>query len=229
MIRDYILKEYGAWTILTLSFGSGLLASGSAYASSALVFFCLCLLINSKQAYTLWSRKVRPSVSMLIFLCQMLTAAAALALIFQPMLDQLLPFALIPCLYLTLVLFYGEHKTFTELAGFWTLTLAALAACASVGRPDAHIYLGTALFFSAGVFKVKLQLRRTMQERLRMIFYAAACAAAYIYAGLPIAALLPLSENIAFSLTLYHAKLRTTGWIEAAKGAAFAVLFGLLY
>ncbi len=229
MIRDYILKEYGAWTILTLSFGAGLLASGSASASSSLVFFCLCLLINSKQAYTLWSRNARKSVSMLIFLCQMLPAAAALTIIFQPMLDQLLPFALVPCLYLALVLFYGEHKTLTELAGFWTLTLAALAACASVGKPDAHIYLGTALFFSAGVFKVKLQLRRTRHEKLKMISYALFCCIAYIFLGLPVAALLPLIENIIFAATLYHAKLRTTGWIEAAKGAFFALIFGLLY
>ncbi|MCE5312635.1 MAG: hypothetical protein LLF86_05725, partial [Nitrospiraceae bacterium] len=139
MIRDYILKEYGAWTILALSFIAGLLAAGSASAVSALVFLCLCLLINSKQAYTLWSRKVRPSTSMLFFCCQMLPAASALAWIFYPQLGKLMPFGLIPCFYLALVFFYGEHKTLTELAGFWTLTLAALAAAASAGKIDLNI------------------------------------------------------------------------------------------
>jgi hypothetical protein len=229
MIRDYILKEYGAWSILAISYATGLLAAGSISADSVLVLFALCFLINSKQAYTLWSRKTRPLLSIVVFCCQMLPAAALIIWIFQPMLMQLLPYAAIPAAYLALILLAGEHRTITELAGFWTLTLASTAACASVGIIDPKIYMATALFFSAGVFKIKLQLRKTAFEKIRMALYVFFCLAIYIFMELPAAALLPLVDNLVFSATLYQVKLRTTGWIEVAKGIAFALIFGFLY
>ncbi|MBN2654316.1 MAG: hypothetical protein JXR79_04280 [Nitrospirae bacterium] len=229
MIREYILKEYGAWSILVISYAAGLLAAGRVTAASVIVLATLCFVINSKQAYTLWSRETRPGLSIAIFCIQIIPAASLLAWIFQSLLPQLLPYAAIPVTYLVLILTAGEHKTITELVGFWTLTLASVAACASVGIIDPKIYVATALFFSAGVFKIKLQLRKTIFEKIRMALYALICVAVYIFMELPVAALLPLSENLFFSTTLYNVKLKTTGWIEVIKGIAFALLFSLLY
>ena len=118
--------------------------------------------------------------------------------------------------------FAGEHFIVTELLGFALLSLAAvLAKFLVVQGVDVRLFVATALYFTAGVFKVKAVLFKKPQDRVLTILYV--LFALYSYGRFHIAeiVLLPLVENIIMAITLYKVRLQTTGWIEVAKSLAF--------
>ena len=116
----------------------------------------------------------------------------------------------------------GEHFVVTELLGFALLSLAAvLAKFLVVQGVDVRLFVATALYFTAGVFKVKAVLFRKLRDRVLTILYI--LFALYSYERFHISGiiLLPLAENVIMAVTLYKVRLQTTGWIEVVKSLAF--------
>ena len=56
-LKQYILKEYGSWGVMTLSYLTGLVVSGRVTPGAVAVFIAIALYINSKQAFVLWMRR----------------------------------------------------------------------------------------------------------------------------------------------------------------------------
>lgn len=218
----YILKEYGSWSVLIVGFITGLGVSRAFPWQAVPLLMALGLLINSKQAYTKWVRKTEDRTPLGIFLVQVAIAAVILFALFGGGMPQLLPLLVFPAAYLLMSWFAGEHFIITELLGFALLSLAAvLAKFLVVQGVDVRLFVATALYFTAGVFKVKAVLFRKLRDRVLTVLYV--LLALYAYGRFHIAAivLLPLAENIVMAVTLYKVRLQTTGWIEVAKSLAF--------
>jgi hypothetical protein len=228
--KGYFLKEYGAWSVLIVAFLIGLGVS-RAYPWQAIpLFLALGLLINSKQAYTRWVRKTDGRESLLIFLGQIAIATLLLIAIFGRNIPLLLPLLIFPAVYLLMNRFAGEHFVVTELLGFVLLSLAAvLAKFLVVQGVDVRLFVATALYFTAGVFKVKAVLLKKTRDRVLTVLYV--LFALYAYGRFHIAAivLLPLVENIVMAVTLYKVRLQTTGWIEVVKSLVFLGLMMYYY
>ena len=124
----------------------------------------------------------------------------------------------------------GEHFVLTEVLGFTLLSLAAvLAKFLLTDGLDIRLFLGVALYFSAGVFKIKAVLLKKKKDRVLTAIAVVAAAVVYHLLHLPIIILLPLVDNLIVAAVLYRVKLQTTGWIEVAKSLAFLGLFVSYY
>ncbi|MBZ0155547.1 MAG: hypothetical protein K8I29_04940 [Alphaproteobacteria bacterium] len=231
-MREYRLKEYGSWSVLVLSYAAGLAVSGSVTVASLAPLLALSLCINAKQAFVLWIRRSGPAPARAggAFLLQILAATLILLVIFGSSLLRLLPYAFVPLLYLLLLKGAGEHALVTEIAGFALLALSALIArFAASGVVDPALFAAVALFFAAGVFKVRVHLRRGLSERILMGLYVLFCLAVYSVMSTPVIILLPLFDNLLFAALLYRVRLKTLGWIEVLKGMLFLLLAFLFY
>jgi len=234
-MKPYILKEYGSWSVFIFSFLAGLImASGKAIGINTLFLFIgLSLLFNSKQALVTGLR-LKNRFAWIVFSFQILSG---LMLLFfsinsyfstsEPQVLKLYAFGLIPLIYILSLLILGEHNLFTEIAGFLSLCLSSLIAYFSVTKLiNIHLYIMVSLFFVAGVFKVRVQLKKGFLERLMGILYLLFVFLLILVLRLPLLPFLPLIDNLIHSLFLYRTRLKTTGWIEVLKGIAF---LGLLY
>ncbi|NTW58790.1 MAG: hypothetical protein HGB21_16135 [Nitrospirae bacterium] len=223
--KGYLLKEYGSWSVLTVAFLIGLGVTRELPWQALPLFIALGLLINSKQAYMKWTRQPSVRKHLGVFLGQIAAASVILFALFAGNLSQILPLLIVPAAYLLMNRYAGEHHVLTELLGFALLSLAAvLAKFLVVQGVDVRLFAATALYFTAGVFKVKTVLFKKMRERILTALYV--LFAAYVYRRFVISllVLLPLVENIVMAITLYRVRLQTTGWIEVAKSLAFLVL-----
>ena len=223
--KGYILKEYGSWSVLTVAFLIGLGVAREFPWQALPLFIALGLLINSKQAYMKWTRQPLERKHLGVFLGQVAAASVILFALFAGNLSQVLPLLIVPAAYLLMNRYAGEHHVLTELLGFALLSLAAvLAKFLVVEGVDVRLFVATALYFTAGVFKVKAVLLRKMRDRVLTVLYV--LFAAYVYRRFVISllVLLPLAENIAMAIFLYKVRLQTTGWIEVAKSLAFLAL-----
>jgi hypothetical protein len=229
----YVLKEYGSWGVMTLSFLTGILVGSSSYSFRLLpAYLAICLLINAKQALTLWSRSTGTGrqTHAGAFFIQVVPASLMLVFLLGGGIANMLPFAAIPVVYVILNRFAGEHAIITEIAGFASLSSAVLISkYLSSGQVDYRLYVATALFFNSGVFKVRIQFKKRALDRVTMVLYLLCVAAVYYLIGTPLVALLPLADNLIFAVTLYHTRLRTTGWTEVLKGTGFLLLMALSY
>ncbi len=226
MNTKIILREYGSWSVFLISYLLGILLQGGDVFSyvTFLPLLGLAVLINSKLHLSLWLKQ-KIEKNLIIFLIHILIGF----LLFYASLGKeilgLSHLSLIPLLYVIFIYKLGEHHILTEITGFATLTLSVIIASYTINHYiDYKLYLLTFTYFVAGVFKVRVQLRKTMKDRLVMIFYVTFLAILYPLYKIPILPLLPLLENIIYSITLYRAKLRFTGWMEVAKSLAFMVL-----
>lgn len=209
---------------------TGLFVNRGIYIEGISAILALSLFTNSKLALTRWSREGYNKVHLLSFILQVLAGVLILLFIIGEQIIKLLPYASIPALYLLLLLFAGEHKIYTEVIGFATLTLSSLIVkFASTGIADLTLYIAVAIFFIAGVFKVRVQLSKGLIWRILMILYTALSLFIYHLIEIPLIVLLPLLDNLIFSITLYRVKLKVTGWIEVSKGIAFLLLILFLY
>ena len=220
--KGYILKEYGSWSVLIVAFTIGLGVSRAFPWQAVPVLFALAFLINSKQAYTKWVRQPMIRRHLLVFVAQAAAGAAILLIVYRSGLPQLLPLLVLPAAYLLLNRFAGEHFVLTELLGFALLSLAAvLAKFLVVEGVDVRLFVATALYFTAGVFKVKAVLLKRMRDRVLTVLYILFAAYAYHRFHIALLILLPLAENVVMAITLYKVRLQTTGWIEVTKSLAF--------
>lgn len=217
---------------MALSFLTGVLVSGGFSLKVLPSFAAICLLINSKQALTLWLR-AHPTASgrhMAAFFMQAGVAAVILLPLLGESVPKFLPYAVAPFAYILLNRYAGEHAIYTEVAGFALLAMAApIAKFLCTGQLDLRLYIAVAVFFCAGVFKVRVQLRKRILERSLMGLYLVFAAAVYYVIRAPFFALIPLSDNLIFAMTLYNMKLRAAGWTEVLKGVTFLVLMSIFY
>ena len=228
--KGYILKEYGSWSVLTIAFLTGLGVSRAFPWQAVPLFIALGLLINSKQAYMKWTRQPSERKHLGVLLAQVAVASVILFALFAGNLPLVLPLLIIPAAYLLMNRYAGEHHVLTELLGFCLLSLAAvLAKFLVVQGIDVRLFVATALYFTAGVFKVKAVLLRKVRDRILTVLYVLVAAYVYRRYVISLLVLLPLAENVFMAIALYKVRLQTTGWIEVAKSLAFLALMALYF
>jgi hypothetical protein len=229
-VRRLVLKEYGSWAVMLISWLTGIAVSRSCNSRALAALLAIALAVNAKQALALWMRGADGGKYRGVFLFQVAAAAALFFVLFGNELRILLPFAILPAAYILLNRLAGEHAAATEVVGFFLLATSALMARLAVtSLIDPRLYLAAALFFTAGVFKVRVQFRKRLIDRAVMMMYLLLAFDVYFFLKLPVIALLPLVDNLLFSITLYKVKLRIAGWIEVAKGLAFLLLMTFAY
>ena len=231
-MKRYILKEYGSWGVMLMAFAAGPAVSGRFSMKALAVLLALALFINAKQAFTVWMRSAAAEKAMplAIFLGQGVLATALVTAVAGQSITQLIPYAGIPFAYLLCLKLLGEHALPTEVLGFVLLSLSSLIGRFAVsGVIDPRLFLAVAVFFTAGVFKVRIQFRKEVRYRILMIAYLAGSIVIYLTFDLPLLLLVPLADNFLFALIRYRAALSTTGWLEVSKGLAFLVLLAFHY
>jgi hypothetical protein len=220
--KGYFLKEYGSWSVLIIAYLIGLGVSRGFTWLAIPVFLALGFLINSKQAFMKWSRRPEDRKSLQIFLGQVGIATIILLAVFGRDVPLLLPLLIFPAAYLVSNKLGGEHFILTELLGFALISLAAvLAKFLIVEGVDVRLFVAVALYFTAGVFKVKAVLFRKAKDRVYTVLYVLFAVYAYHRFHISFLILLPLADNLIVAATLYKVKLQTTGWIEVAKSLLF--------
>jgi len=225
-VKGYILKEYGSWSVLTIAYLTGLGVSRSFTWQVIPVFLALGLLINSKQAFTKWTRRPRERLALGVFVGQIAIAALVLLAAFGSDVPRLLPLLVFPAAYLVMNKLAGEHFLLTELLGFALLSLAAvLAKFLLTNGLDVRLFVGVALYFTAGVFKIKAMLLGKTRDRVLTALAVVFSAFVYHEMHIPVIILLPLADNLIVAVMPYRVKIQTTGWIEAAKSLLFLGLF----
>jgi hypothetical protein len=228
--KTYFLKEYGSWSVLIVAYLVGVCVSHAFTWLLLPLFIALALLINTKQALMKWLRKTEDWKSLIIMIGQFFTAALILSLIFKSDIPRLLPLLVIPALYLLSNRVAGEHALITEILGFVLISLAAvLAKFLLTDGIDVRLFIGVALYFAAGVFKIKAVIFKKVQDRIVTALYVLFCIFVYRRFYIPVIILLPLMDNLIVAATLYKVRLQTTGWIEVAKGILFLILFVSYY
>ncbi len=228
--KGYFLKEYGSWSVLAIAYLIGLGVCRDFTWTAIPLFLALGLLINSKQAYTKWSRRPEDRKSLIIFLAHIVLAATIMIAVFGRDIPLLLPLLIFPLAYLLMSRLAGEHFVLTELLGFTLISLSAvLAKFLLTGGLDVRLFVGTALYFSAGVFKIKAVLLKKTRDRVLTALYVLFAALVYHRMHIPVIILLPLVDNLIVAATLYRVKLQTTGWIEVAKSLTVLALFISFY
>jgi len=231
-MKRYILKEYGSWGVMLMAFAAGPAVSGRFSMKALAALLALALFINAKQAFTVWMRSAAAEKAMplAIFLGQGVLATALVTAVAGQSITQIIPYAGIPFAYLLCLKLLGEHALPTEVLGFVLLSLSSLIGRFAVsGVIDPRLYLAVAVFFTAGVFKVRIQFRKEARYRILMIAYLAGSIVIYLTFDLPLLLLVPLADNFLFALIRYRAALSTTGWLEVSKGLAFLVLLAFHY
>ena len=228
--KGYFLKEYGSWSVLVIAYIIGMGVSRTFVWPMLPVFVSLGLLINAKQAFTRWNRKAGNREALTVFLGQLAVAAAIILAVVGRDIPLLLPLLVFPAAYLLLNKLAGKHNVFTELLGFALLSLSAvIARFLAVGGLDVRLFVAVALYFTAGVFKVKAVLFKKPLDRILAVLYILFAAYAYRRFYLSLLILLPLAENVVMAATLYKVRLQTTGWIEVAKSLLFLGLMIWLF
>lgn len=231
-MKRYILKEYGSWGVMLMAFAAGPAVSGRFSMKALAALLALALFINAKQSFTVWMRSAAAerSIPLAVFLVQCVLATTLMTVVAGQSITQLIPYAGVPFAYLLCLRLLGEHALLTEVLGFILLSLSSLIGRFAVsGVIDPRLFLAVAVFFTAGVFKVRIQFRKEVRYRVMMIAYLAGSIVMYLTFGLPLLLLVPLTDNVLSALIRYRPALRTTGWLEVSKGLAFLVLLAFHY
>ncbi|MBI5408478.1 MAG: YwiC-like family protein [Nitrospirae bacterium] len=234
-----VVKEWGSWVVFFSSCLAGLIAGLSsrprlsgkelAFAAASAVLG-LILLINSKNplASALRTKGKREHVVWLLSF-----SLTGLALLLPYLIEGIRSFSLFTPLvlsYVTLLSRGKEHNLAAELNGFALLTVSApLVYFAVTGEMSWGLYLTVTTFFAAGVFKVRMRIRKTPLFRWIMTLYCAAAFAVFQLMNISALLLLPLLENILTAVRIREEKLKTTGNTELAKAVLFIILLGFFW
>jgi len=234
-----VVKEWGSWAVFSSSCLAGLitglktqpwLAGRDFTKVTALTILGSAFLINSKNPLALALRSKGKKEHILWFLFFTLTGLVFLIPFLIEGIKTFQIFAILIASYFILLSSGKEHHLAAELNGFALLTISApVVYFAVTGEMSWKLYLAVTAFFAAGVFKVRLRLRKTPLFRLIMVFYCAAAAVIFCIADISIFILLPFIENIMSALWLREERLSATGNMELAKSILFIALIGLLW
>lgn len=235
-----IVKEHGSWVVFVLSCVAGVTTgllthpwqAGREFSvETFLTILGLALLINSKSPLSSVLRAGgQRREPLLWFLGFSLAGMALLTPFLTEGLGSFWVFSPLVLSYVVLLSAGKEHALIAELNGFALLSLAApIVHFVITGEMSFTLYLAVFLFFGAGVFKVRVRVRKTTGYRVLMPLYCLSALAVFLYVGISTIMLLPLLENIAFSIWPREEKLRTTGNIELIKGVIFTALLGFFW
>ncbi len=229
-VKGFFLKEYGSWSVLIIASLIGMGASRAFSWSVIPLFIAFGFLVNSKQAFTKLSWRTERITAYAVFFVQIAVAAVILISLFGSGVIMILPLLVFPAAYLMSNRLAGEHAVLTEVIGFALLSLASvLMKYLITGGLDVRLFLGVALYFAAGVFKVKALLLKKTRYRIMAVLFVLVTLYIYHRMYIPLIILLPLLDNLIAAATLYKVRLKTTGWIEVGKSLAFLVLFLFYY
>jgi hypothetical protein len=132
--------------------------------------------------------------------------------------------------YIIILSLGREHHIIAELNGFALLTLSApIVYFVISGEMSLRLYIAVMLFFAAGVFKVRVRLKKNLFYRRVMVIYCAAVLLVFYLLAIPVILLLPLIENIISVILMREERLRITGYTEMVKGIAFIILIATFW
>lgn len=234
------VKEWGSW-IVFISASIAALIAGSITGQSSdselhslktvLAILGLAFLINSKNPLTALLRPGGRSRDNLLW--SLFFATIGLIMLLPVITEGIKPVLIALLLvisYIMLLLARKEHSLAAEFNGFALLTMAApVVYFAITGEVSLRLYVCALLFFGAGVFKVKIRLKKSVFYRSMMVLYIVISAGSFILFDIPLILLLPLLENLISALYMRDEGLRTTGYIEMTKGIVFLVLMGFFW
>jgi hypothetical protein len=234
------VKEWGSWAVFVTSCLAALIAglltrpweTAREFGSlTTLTIVGLAFLINSKNPLAAVIRsKGQKKEHIGWFLFFSITGL----LFFVPFLIEGItyfwPFALLIVSYSIFLWMGKEHHILAELNGFAMLTLSApIVYFAVTGEMSLKLYAAVTVFFAAGVFKVRVRIKKSPFYRWVMVFYCVAACLAFYFLSISIMLLLPLTENIMTSILMREEKLKTTGYTELVKGIIFIILIGFFW
>lgn len=232
-----LVKEHGSWVVFILSSLSAIFTGIYAYPMDKVPYLELILtvlgiafLINSKKPLTTALKtKAERGINIYWFLAFSLGGTAMTLPFLVTGITQFLMFIPLIIIYVILLLRGKEHSLIAELIGFSLLCVSApVIYFVLTENFSLRIYLIVFMFFAAGVFKVRVRMRRSIQYRVMMLIYCLMVFLIFRYLGVSTIILLPLIENVFTSLWIREEKLKTTGQIELVKGVVFMLLFILL-
>lgn len=240
MTKIPFVREWGSWAVLgsssVASLIAGLLArpweSGRHFTiETILTITGLCLLVNAKNPLaSLIRTRCRNTGHIFWFLVFLASGLLFMVPFLTEGMSHFIPFSLLAVSYAIFLWRGREHHVFAELNGFALLTLSAPVIYFVVtGEVSVKLYAAVTLFFGAGVFKVRMRLKKNLIFRMMMGVYCAGSLAVYYFMGVPLILLLPLSENIVSALWLRAESLRATGNIELTKSIVFVILLGFFW
>lgn len=234
------VREWGSWAVFISSWLAALIvgmrmrpweAGRDFLGLTVYTILGLTFLINSKNPLTsvLKTRgKNKESVLWSLFFCSV--GIALLTPFLKEGIQEFWLFSLLVLSYGILLLSGKEHHIIAELNGFAMLTLSApIVYYAVTGEVSMNLYAAVTLFFSAGVLKVKVRLKKTAFYRWIMVLYCVIAAVVYSLLNISTIILLPLIENVFSALTMREEKLKTTGNTELVKGIIFVILLGVFW
>ena len=228
-MKKYILKEYGSWAVAATAFVAGFQGNLAGIGNLLFGLMSSFLIINSKEAFSKWL-KYRDFKGGVLFSLQLIAGALIFVYITGRDITGFLPFTLVPVLYLVFFKIKGEHFIVTEVLGFMVLSLTVLVSFyISTEKIGYIIYLIMALYFVAGVFKVRMQLRKDTKYRIVSFLYLLFVVAVYKLINVSLVLAVPLIDNLVFLLRPYRIKLKHTGWIELIKSVLFVILLFSFY
>ncbi len=234
------VKEWGSWVVFVSSWIAALITglairpwlTGREFIlNTFLTILGLTLLINSKNPLVAVIRTKGENVEQLKWLLFFVIAGTSLLIPFiADGLGKFLIFSFLILSYMLMLSIGKEHHVLAELNGFALITLPApIIYYVVTGEMSIKLYVAVFMFFAAGVFKVKVRIRKTADYRLFMGLYVSIVTIVYYFYKIPIILLVPLLENIISILWMREEALKTTGYIELTKGIMFLVLLGLYW
>ncbi len=234
------VKEWGSWAVFVTSGLAALIAgfldrpweTGRDFTSLAvLTILGLAFLINSKNPLAAVIRskgKKKEHIGWFLFF-----SISGLILLVPFMIEgvgEFWPFSLLIVSYAILLFKGKEHHILAELNGFAMLTLSAPIVYFTVtGELSLKLYEAVTIFFAAGVFKVRVRIRKSLFYRWVMALYCAAACIVFYLLNISVIILLPLAENIITAIWMREEKLKATGYTELIKGIIFIILIGFFW
>lgn len=234
------VKEWGSWAVMGSSSVAALIAgllarpgkSGRHFTVETILTVAgIGLLLNAKNPLaSLIRTRGRNSEHIIWFLVFVISGMLFMIPFLSDGVNHFLPFSLLAVTYAIFLWRGREHHVLAELNGFALLTLSAPVIYFVVtGNVSVRLYAAVTLFFGAGVFKVRMRLRKALFFRIVMIAWCSGAAALYYLMGVSLLLLLPLMENIISALWLRAESLRATGNIELTKSVVFVILLGFFW
>jgi hypothetical protein len=234
-VKIPFVREWGSWVVFAssalaaiaaASVSMGKVAGSGSATDLIMVLVGMFFLINAKNPL---ASSIRSGFRHSEHVLWLMIFSLSGALLLLPPVKSAMPFlavCVVPvATYVVLLRAGKEHHIMAELNGFALLALSApVVFFIMTGNISWRIYLTVLLFFWAGVFKVRVRIRKNRFYKTVMVLYCIFAVAAYAAADIPVIILLPLIENAVSSLWFREQKLRTTGNIELAKSVLFVLL-----